>query len=142
MTDKVWTEKDFAVMDWHDARIYSLSPPDEEATMVWLIDYIFRWEDGPDPPRWYFWVSPCVVKFKSVHDLKIDLSFGNTNGLYIMDIHHVGDVPWPNGKGNYLSLSVECSSGVISFVCRGFEQTVMKPPVRLVAQDFGSWTGG
>jgi hypothetical protein len=142
MGDKVWTEKDYEVMGWHDARIYSLSPPDDTCAMIFLIDYILRWEEKHDASGWYYWVSPCVLKFSDVFDLRIDLDFGNTTGLRILDIKHVGNTPWPNGKGESLLLSIECDHGTISFSCDGFEQTALKPAVRSTTQDFGIWTGG
>jgi hypothetical protein len=135
------TEEDFAYMSWRDASVYFLSPPDEGGEIAFLIDYIFHREEKPDGTGWYYWVSPCFLKFSNVLDLRIDLDFRNTTGLSIVDIKHVGDVPRADGKGKSLLLSVDCDHGTISFSCTGFVQVSLKPAARSETMSFGSWTG-
>jgi|SRR5687767_7340153 len=71
----LWTEADFEIMGWHDARIYALAFLEETFEFALDIDYILEWVK-PVPPaeRFTFWVSPCTLVFENVSELEIDLA--------------------------------------------------------------------
>jgi len=71
----LWTEADFELMAWHDARIYAIAFLQETFEFALDIDYIFAWV-RPVPPAegFTFWVSPCTLIFENVSELEVDLA--------------------------------------------------------------------
>ena len=80
---KVWDEKDFSEMGWHDARIYAFAIEknyDEfTADLVFDIDYIFSWVHPVEPEKYFsFWVAPCTLIFKEAFNLTMNIETGLT----------------------------------------------------------------
>ncbi|MGO4622608.1 hypothetical protein AB4Z34_16890 [Ensifer sp. 2YAB10] len=87
----IWTDVDFNDMGWHDCRLYGIKLLDEGFNLSLDIDYMFRW------PELGFGVSPCVLKFFNVFDLKIDLDYDRNLLCFISDINRL-EARSPNGR--------------------------------------------
>jgi hypothetical protein len=74
----IWTDDDFAVMGWHDAKVHALAfepAPDNLGGQLLIdLDYIIEWVT-PEPPQqaFRFWISPATLVFDSAADLRGDL---------------------------------------------------------------------
>jgi len=124
-----WTEKDFELMGWHDSCIHSISFPPNDNKLILDIDYIFRWELKPEDNLYRFWVSPCELGFSGISSLKMDLDFGRTAGLDILDITRFNLHESANGTAQIWTYSIDTDMGVISFEAAGFWQIVKQQPV-------------
>ncbi|MGE6781529.1 hypothetical protein ACQKGL_03300 [Ensifer adhaerens] len=114
-------------MGWHDCRLYGIKLQDEEFCLSLDIDYIFRWhEEGFD-------VSPCVLTFFNVFELKIELDYRKNLLCFIGDLNRF-DAQSPSGIRTW-RYEVQCDVGLISFSATGFRQMVKAPPVRSKTQD-------
>jgi len=133
----LWTEADFEIVGWHDARIYALAFLEETFEFALDIDYIFEWVK-PVPPaeRFTFWVSPCTLVFKNVSELEIDLApYGE---LTIDDISRGESVVPRNaeaiGKTVEWRWNVASAGGTISMRAAGYKQHVRMAPRHLDCQ--------
>ncbi|MBL7999657.1 MAG: hypothetical protein JNL32_13610, partial [Candidatus Kapabacteria bacterium] len=83
---EVWTDNDFEEMGWHDSYIHAISFPYDTLDLSLDIDYLFKWVFDDKDNMYDFWVSPCTLTFVNVLDIKIELNFQNSIGLYIVAI--------------------------------------------------------
>ena len=133
----LWTEADFEIMGWHDARIYALAFLEETFEFALDIDYIFEWVK-PVPPaeRFTFWVSPCTLVFENVSELEIDLA--PYVDLTIDDISRGKSVVPRNaeaiGKTVEWRWTVASDSGTISMRAAGYKLHVRMPSRHLDRQ--------
>ncbi len=135
---KVWDEKDFSEMGWHDARIYAFAIEknyDEfTADLVFDIDYIFSWVHPVDPEKYFsFWVAPCTLIFKEAFNLTMNIETGLTEFEFeISDLHMKTKNETENGI--IYEWDLELQQGNISFKSKGFEQIVRKNPIYVKQQ--------
>ncbi|QRY65460.1 hypothetical protein JVX98_07450 (plasmid) [Ensifer sp. PDNC004] len=122
-----WTDADFNNMGWHDCRLYAIKLLDQRFNLSFDIDYMFRWHQTG------FDISPCVLTFFNVFDLKINLDYDGNLLCFISDINRL-EARSPNGTRIWL-YGIECNVGSISFSATGFEQTVKAPPTCSETQD-------
>ena len=93
------------------------------------IDYIFKWELEEAKDLYAFWVSPCLLVFHNVLDLKIEFDFQNVVGLDIDNIKRLN--PKTSLAGNIIiwKYVIETNIGIISFYSTRFSQKVISQPV-------------
>ncbi len=134
---EIWTTADFEQMGWHDSHVFAVAfrPEDFE---LWIdLDYVFEWVK-PDNGGTYFrfWVSPCTMVFKNIHDLKFDLD--SMGDLEIVDVRRENPKRPRNAKHIGAALEwawdIECQEGLISVTSIGFEQYVRKAPQLILQQ--------
>ena len=133
----LWTEADFEIMGWHDARIHAVAFLEETFEFALDIDYIFEWVK-PVPPaeHFTFWLSPCTLVFENVSELAIDLA--PYDDLSIDDISR-GESLIPRnaeviGKTVEWLWNVGCHGGTISMRAAGYKQHVRTAPRHLTRQ--------
>ena len=124
-----WTDDDFSEMGWHDNYIHSIIFPGNDYTMTFDIDYIFKWELVKEKNLYNFWISPVLLMFKNVSNLKIDIDFENSIGLDIVELKRVNSRPSPNGKLTIQDYIINTDKGLITFESTGFVQKVKKQPI-------------
>jgi hypothetical protein len=125
----IWTDEDFEKMKWHDNYIHSISFPGADCKMSFDIDYIFEWELNEEQNLYKFWISPCVIIFSSVLNLKIAIDFNNSVGLDISEIKRLNPRLSPNGKMTIWDYIVDTDKGTITFESTGYIQKVRKQPI-------------
>jgi hypothetical protein len=139
---KVWTEADFSMMGWHDAPVYAMAFFSDSKTgsndLVFDLDYIFRWVD-PVPPNAHFsfWIAPCTLAFKNVHELTVDMNTlpPQIVDFEIMDIARLDECQYPGGLPCW-KWHIETGNGDIYFSSIGYEQVVKQPPAHTQTQAF------
>ena len=129
-----WTNEDFSQMGWHDSRLYQIKFPNEDYEFSLFLDYIFDWVKDSDKKYFSFWVSPCVIKFKNIYDLKIDISFENFLEIFIEDIHREEIGKTPNGKFIEWKYLIQTDRGNIEFIATDFEMLVISQPILTESQ--------
>jgi len=130
---EIWTNSDFEIMGWHDCRIYAMSFPDEKFKFYLELDYIFKWEKYYEGYK--FWVSPCHLIFENIYDLRVEMDFQDSIGLYMIEIKRLNPRLSPNQKMTIWDYIIECDSGRIFVSASGFTQIVIKQPVLSETQD-------
>lgn len=131
---EIWTDEDFLEMGWHDARLYRMSFPDDQCRIRFDIDYIFKWVKG-EGGKFDFWVAPCLLEFRDVYDLKINLDFKNSYPIDILDIIRSAPKASPNSSTVFWDFEIILYDGKINFRSYGFEQKVLMQPIFSEAQD-------
>jgi hypothetical protein len=113
---KIWTDKDFEKMGWHDCNIYKIRLTDD---LELDIDYILQW-NKPDLEGlpFTFWVAPATLVFKSVQNLTLDFDIGFENAFEIEDIESEGENRW----------IIITQQGDIQFYSEGYEQYIRQQP--------------
>lgn len=127
----LWSEKDFASMEWHDCKIYAIALGVEEHEIMIDIDYILEWIK-PDKNGNYFkfWVAPATLVFKNVYNILINIDSVNT----IIDCIYRNN-PVRAKNASYVEETIEYDwiietiNGEISFKSVGFTQYLRKKPV-------------
>ena len=133
----VWTEADFELMGWHDARIYGVAFLEETFEFALDIDYIFEWVQPVAPAvHFTFWVSPCTLVFENVSELEIDVA--PYQDLEIDDIlRSEAGIPRNAefiGKTTDWQWTLNCHGGTISMRAAGYRQYVRLAPRHLDGQ--------
>ena len=137
----IWTEKDFEIMGWHDSMIHGISffnkPELFESSILFDIDYIFKWILDEETQLYSFMVSPCTLIFNDVINLNINISFGRlmSTELEIADITLEGENQHSETYKNY-SWRIETQRGDITFESSGFKQFVRELPKHIQGQFF------
>ncbi|MCE7057189.1 hypothetical protein LZF95_21085 [Algoriphagus sp. AGSA1] len=126
---EIWTELDFEDMGWHDCHIHAISFPNEELEMSFDIDYLFKWELDDKSNLYKFWVSPCILFFYNVINLKIDIDFQNAIGLDILDINKKNLRLSADKKTNLWDFEIATDKGLIKFESSGYKQVVKNEPI-------------
>lgn len=133
---KIWDNKDFEVMGWHDSRLYSVSFPDENFELKFSLDYIFKTEKINDS-AYNFWVSRCSLVFKNVSDVQINLYFENSIGIDVQELKRTNNRKSPNGKSTIWDYILETDKGNIQFSATGFVQKMLFDPRKTESMDLG-----
>lgn len=124
-----WTESEFSEMGWHDSCIHSIHFPTVNAQLVLDIDYLFDWKLNDKTGFYSFWVSPCILTFQSVSNLKIELFLANNVGLYIQDILRTKTISLQNRETALWEYVIKTEYGNLTFDASGFEQIVINQPI-------------
>lgn len=126
---ELWTETDFEDMGWQDSHIHAISFPNEDLELSLDIDYLFKWSRDDKSNLYNFWVSPCILFFFNVLNLKISIDFQNTIGLDILEINRQDPHLSPNGKMTLWIFEIVTDKGCIEFESSGYRQVVKKQPI-------------
>ena len=113
---KIWTDKDFEQMGWHDCNIYKIRLTDD---LELDIDYILQW-NKPDLEGlpFTFWVAPATLVFKSVENLTLDFDIWFEKAFEIEDIESEDKNRW----------TIITQQGDIQFNSKGYEQYIRQQP--------------
>ena len=131
----IWSDADFDVMGWHDARIYAFAFIPEEYEFRLDVDYIFKWVDPAEGHQYFsFWVSPVTLCFENSSDIKIDVHIGSYYELEILDVRRTLLGKTPNGKFDSWLFEIETNNGIISLNATGYKQYVRMPPMHSESQ--------
>jgi len=135
---EIWTEQDFEQMGWHDSHVYNVSFPNKELEFCLDIDYLFKWVlDSSKTNLYKFWVSPCVLVFFNVSNLKISIEFKDSIGLDILDINRNESFLYLEKKITFWNFEILTDKGTISFESSGYKQIVRKQPILNQSQVLG-----
>ena len=126
---EIWSEADFEQMGWHDSHIHAISFPNKDLELSLDIDYLFKSIPDDTSSLYNFWVSPCILLFFNVLNLKISIDFQNTIGLDILDINRLNPRLSPNGKMTLWDFEIVTDKGYIKFESSGYRQVVKKQPI-------------
>ena len=133
LEQNIWSDEDFARMQWHDCAIYAIAfPKIKDVFEIWLdIDYLVQWVK-PVPPanNFNFWISPATLLFENTRNMRCD--FDTLNGIEIDSITRENPVHLLNASGNKRvewNWTISCHSGDLNFQATGFRQYARKPPV-------------
>ncbi len=116
---KIWTEKDFGNMGWHDSQIYKFRLSED---LELDIDYILQW-NKPDLEGlpFTFWVAPATLVFKRIKNLAFEFTTGFEDTFEIEDI----EAPTIENENKWIIITRQ---GDIEFNCDGFEQFIRQDP--------------
>lgn len=116
---RVWTDRDFEYMGWHDNHIYKVRLTND---LELDIDYILQW-NKPDIEGlpFTFWVAPATLVFTRVKDLSFDFETGFENAFIIEEIER----PTAENGNQWVIVTRQ---GDIQFGCDGFEQFIRQDP--------------
>jgi hypothetical protein len=132
-----WTEKQFDELSWHDNHVHSLEISagyQGVGTLLLRLGYIVERMppallDGASSLR----IAPATLVFHDVSDLKVDLDYAKADAALapfsIGDItrqthEQASGVPWWRWK-----IAIDQPKGAISFLARGFTQTLTGAPI-------------
>lgn len=129
----LWTESDFEIMGWHDARVYAIAFAPEKFEIIFDIDYILKWvHPKQNETSFSFWVSPATLAFENVYDVEFDI--GSYNGGLEIDAIKRESVGAPKNaqcieKKEEWIWTIECQEGEIKFRSVGYKQHIRAEPV-------------
>jgi hypothetical protein len=82
-----WTESDFKVMGWHDAKIWGLLANPEQWEYLIDLDYIFKWVHPKEGEEYFkFWVSPVTMVFENAYEINLDIE-SQHGEIEVADLH-------------------------------------------------------
>ena len=132
----IWSERDFEVMGWHDARIWSMVADSDNFEFLIDIDYIFNWvHPGPGETYFKFWISPVTMVFENVFDVRIDIE-SQQGCIEVAELNLEVIGPTSNAKFTEYRFKFECQEGVIEIKATGFQMYVRRAPSLLERQSF------
>lgn len=133
----IWTEKDFDLMDWHDATLYGVGFLPDRFEFLLDIDYIVRWIPPDDSSYFSFSVSPATMIFENVHDLSVCIAEPH-RAIQIQSLKRDDPKPPPNAayseKGIEWKWTIDLEFGEITFSSVGFRQLLRKRPAETSSQ--------
>ena len=130
----VWDDRDFDLMGWHDARIWSMLANVDAFEFMFDLDYPFRWiQPGQGETYFRFWVAPVTMVFESAHTVKIDIE-SPQGSIEVADLHREAPEPIRNGEIFQHRYRFKCHDGEISLKATGFKMYVRQTPVLVQAQ--------
>jgi hypothetical protein len=126
LTKSIWSETDFEIMGWHDARLYGFTVFPETFELVLDLDYITRWVE-PVPPDQYFsfWVSPVTLVFRDVQNLSATVDMHELCELEILALKRTR---FPDDRAGW-RWTLELSSGELSVDASGYTQYFRRAPI-------------
>lgn len=138
---EIWSGSDFEDMGWHDSALYQMTFPGMRREISFDIDYIFEWVANDESGLYDFWVAPCVLVFRDVLNLRIDLDFGNRVDLSIDDVRRY-QVELLDDSTKIWRYLIETDHGEIAFDATDFVMKVDRQPVfgnsQSIGRDFGA----
>ena len=116
---RIWTDKDFENMGWHDSNIYKVRLTED---LELDLDYILQW-NKPDLEGlpFTFWVAPATLVFKKISNLTFDFATGFENAFEIEDIER-------RNIENENQWTIITQQGDFQFTSDGFEQFFRQDP--------------
>ncbi|MFQ6107901.1 MAG: hypothetical protein ACE5QF_10035 [Thermoplasmata archaeon] len=140
---RIWSEKDFKTMGWHDCRIHAMALAGHD--MMLDIDYIFKWLlASKEGERHRFWVSPATLVFRNVDGLAIDIEVcgGNVEGpkIDINDIEREDKQVFRKfGKPRvvFWKYTIYLHQGDLVFHSSGYNQYIRKEPILVESMSLG-----
>ena len=130
---QTWSDSDFDQMSWHDCRLYGLKLLNEAFEMSLDIDYILEWI--PVNNMFRFSVSPCLIMFANVSDVRINLLYRKELLCFVSEIERSNKRLSPNRKVEVWDYRIVCDVGNISFTSTGFQQKAISTPKLMETQD-------
>lgn len=137
---KVYTTKDFEVLNWHDCKIYGFAFDDATFKFYLDIDFIIEWINPLNEDDGYkFKIAPATLVFENVWNLVFDIE---TNLALSIDDVSMLNPHFPKNK-DYLPEIMEYDwtitllQGEISFKSIGFELYIKKSPEIVIEQALG-----
>lgn len=132
----IWDDRDFSIMGWHDATLWSMLANPTDFEFLFDLDYIFKWVHPKEGETYFkFWVAPVTMVFENAHDIKININ-SKQGTIEIADLHRENPKESPNRKFTQHTYRFECQEGEISVVATGFKMFVRKNPELLQGQSF------
>jgi hypothetical protein len=117
---RIWTDKDFEQMGWHDATVYGLRLNND---LELDIDYILQWNQ-PDVEgfTFTFWVAPATLVFKNIKNLKLEVEINpDKSPIEISDIERTR-------KGRTSHWIINTHQGNFEFDSDGYVQFIRQAP--------------
>lgn len=127
-----WDSDDFDKMSWSNCRLYAMTFPDESFKIHFDIDYVYQWSVEKD-----FLVGKCQWTFNDVSNLKIEIDFGQSMLLSIIDVERSNTYLSPNGRVMLRDYKINFDEGLISFVSSGFIMKSLTSPLSSLKMDLG-----
>jgi hypothetical protein len=116
---KIWSDKDFEQMGWHDCRIYKIRLTED---LELDIDYILQWNKADlEGMPFTFWVAPATLIFKNIKDLRLDIDTAFDDAIEIQDIERTQ-------KDNVNRWTIITQQGDFEFISDGYEQFIRQEP--------------
>ncbi|MBN9391495.1 MAG: hypothetical protein J0I20_25915 [Chloroflexi bacterium] len=126
---RVWTDRDFDFMGWHDATVHGLVFRPQNYSFALDLDYILKWVEPEPPESFYsFWVAPATLAFENVSELEIAIQ-SNLPQLTLFGIERDDERPVPNGHLKSWRYILDADQGTITFRATGFTQKFRNLPV-------------
>lgn len=119
-----WTDDDFDQMSWHLGIIHALSLPDEKFNFCFDIDFIIEANQTNQANRIELTVAPCLLCFKSVHNVSINLMTGTNLG--IIEITRSNSKKFKEQL--FWDYNILLNTGTITFSSSGYLQKMMAMP--------------
>lgn len=125
LTKSIWTNDDFDVMGWHDARLHAFTVLPDSLELVMDLDYITRWVH-PVPPEtnFSFWVAPATLVLHDVRNISAGFEMTIVEDVEILDLNRV---PAAAGGGWRWVFDLRC--GEIALDASGYTQYFRHEPV-------------
>lgn len=134
LTKSIWTDSDFDVMGWHDARLYCFTVFPESFEMVLDLDYIAKWVHPVRPEEFFsFWVSPVTLVFRDVQNI---VALVEMEGLLELEVFEVRRAP-SIGRSSDWRWTLALTGGEISLDASGYTQYFRREPVLRRDQHLG-----
>lgn len=139
---RVWTERDFDFMGWHDATIHGLVFRPQSYSLVFDLDYILKWVEPVPPEQFFsFWVAPATLAFENVSEVEISLQ-SDLPQLTLFGIERGDEQPTPDGRFKSWRYTLDGDQGTISFRATGFTQKFRNFPVQTGQQSLSEQERG
>jgi hypothetical protein len=130
----VWTQVDFNVMGWHDAKVWGILANTDEWELLVDLDYIFNWVHPKGEEKHFkFWVAPVTMVFENAYDVKIDVE-SQQGEIQLAELHMENQRKTKNGKFTEYTFRFECQEGEITLSATGYKMYVRQKPRLLQSQ--------
>lgn len=125
---KVWDNRDYPVMGWHDCRIYAITFPLQTSSYELLmdIDYIFNVKSVSSNLN--FLIAPCDLVFTSAVNLEFDLDFGRRTELEIDQLRRE-ECTRVDANVEFWTYIVDTHVGTITLDASGYRQVLRQEPI-------------
>ncbi len=121
---RVWSDKDFAVMGWHDCQIYkiALEGNGNNGNLLMDIDYILKWNQPElEGLPFTFWIAPATIAFRNINQLHFDFE------LSFDDSFEIDEIQRSESETNY-QWTIITQEGYIQFLGHGYDQFIRQDP--------------
>jgi len=126
---QIWTEGDFKVMGWHDAKVWGLLANPQKWEYLIDLDYIFKWVHPKEGEEYFkFWISPVTMVFENAYDINIDID-SQQGEIEVNNLHMENPRKTRNGKLTEYTFRFECQEGEITLNATSFKMYVRKNPM-------------
>lgn len=133
---KQWTDHNFNELNFHDNIIYSVSFPEEEPLFSVRLDYILDWNLDKSKELYSFLVSPALLIFENISELKIDLIYENNIGMSISTFVRDNQRLSPNKEVYLWDYIIYTDRGNISLSAASFSLKLLDEPISSYSQKY------